>query len=277
MTDCHHRHDVESSDGVRVALHDLGGSGPPLLFLHATGFHGNCYRQIARQLHDIRHCWAPDLRGHGDSTVPTGDRFEWGGMVDDVCAVLDHLDIDGAVDFFGHSMGGATVLGTELRRPGTVRRAWLFEPIVFPDLPSRGPSVLIEAARKRRATFASYEAAIARYATRPPFDAIDPAVLEDYERFGFDPFDDGVALKCAPESEAATFANADPTLFDRVTAITADIRIIGSSDGDAPAMFAPLAADQIEGALYECWNGETHLGPFAKPGRAAAEIRAHIS
>ena len=31
---------VESTDGVVVALHDLGGAGPPLLFLHATGCHG---------------------------------------------------------------------------------------------------------------------------------------------------------------------------------------------------------------------------------------------
>ncbi|MBV8692532.1 MAG: alpha/beta hydrolase, partial [Actinobacteria bacterium] len=30
-----------STDGVQVAAYELGGSGPPLLLSHATGFHGH--------------------------------------------------------------------------------------------------------------------------------------------------------------------------------------------------------------------------------------------
>ena len=267
---------VPSSDEVSVALHDLGGDGPPLIFVHATGFHGYCYRRIAEYLHDIRRCLALDLRGHGDSTMPTNGRFEWAGMVDDLCAVLDTLEIAEPIDFVGHSLGGAVILNTELRRPGTIRRAWLFEPIVFPGFDQQSPSPLAQGARKRRATFESFDAAIARYGSRPPFNAIDPLVLDDYVRFGFRPHDDGVTLKCAPESEAATFENADGTLFDRVAAINADIRLVGSTDGDAPATFAPRAAEQIPGAVYECWDGETHFGPFTRPGRAAEGIRTVI-
>lgn len=276
MTSSDRPQHIASSDGVSVALHDLGGDGPPLVFVHATGFHGRCYRRIAERLSDVRHCVAPDLRGHGNSTTPTNGRFAWAGMVDDLCAVLDALGIDEPIDFVGHSMGGATVLGTELRRPGSVRKAWLFEPIVFPDIGERGPSPLVEGARKRRAVFDSFDAAIDRYGSRPPFDAIDPLVLDDYVRFGFHPGGDGVTLKCAPESEAATFENTDSTLFGRISAITADIRVIGSSDGDAPADFAPIAAAQMPGADYSCWEGETHFGPFAEPRRAADEIRSFI-
>ena len=47
---------ASSSDGVELAIHDLGGEGPPLLFVHATGFHGRCYTRVAEQLGDIRHC-----------------------------------------------------------------------------------------------------------------------------------------------------------------------------------------------------------------------------
>ena len=276
MNGQHRTRYVASSDGVSVAYHELGGEGPPLVFVHATGFHGHCYRRIAERLHDIRRCLAIDLRGHGDSTPPTNERFEWAGMVDDLCAVLEALELDEPLDFVGHSLGGAVILGTELRRPTSIRRAWLFEPIVFPGIDKRGPSPLIEGARKRRATFESFDAAIDRYRSRPTFDAIDPSVLDDYVRFGFRPDTDGVSLKCAPASEAATFANADGTLFDRVAAIDAEIRLIGSTDGDAPAMFAPLAAAQIPGAVYECWDGETHFGPFTHPDRAAAEIRAFV-
>ena len=28
---------IDSTDGVRLAVHDLGGDGPPLLLAHATG------------------------------------------------------------------------------------------------------------------------------------------------------------------------------------------------------------------------------------------------
>ena len=31
---------IPSTDGVQVAVHDYGGDGPPIIFCHATGFHG---------------------------------------------------------------------------------------------------------------------------------------------------------------------------------------------------------------------------------------------
>lgn len=264
-----------STDGVELAIHDLGGDGPPLLFVHATGFHGRCYTQIARRLHDTRHCWAPDLRGHGASTIPADDRFAWAGMADDLCAVLDALEIDEPIDFVGHSMGGATVVATELRRPGTIRTAWLFEPILFPPM-GDNPSTMSDVARNRRATFDSHEAVIERYGSRPPFSAVDPDVLEDYVRFGFEPTDDGVTLSCTPESEARTFESVDYSVFGRLGEIDADITVIASTDGAPPALIAPMVAEAIPTAELVAWDGETHFGPFTHPGRAAEEIRANL-
>ena len=49
---------IDSSDGVRIVLHDLGGpSGgvpgtPVLLFSHATGFHGRVWEPMASLLAD---------------------------------------------------------------------------------------------------------------------------------------------------------------------------------------------------------------------------------
>ena len=90
---------IRSTDGVQIALHDLGGAGPPLVFVHATGFHAWCYRRIAERLHDIRHCYGVDLRGHGDSTTPSNDRFEWEAMAEDLGAAIEHLRPDGPIDF----------------------------------------------------------------------------------------------------------------------------------------------------------------------------------
>ena len=65
---------VPSSDGVTLAVHDLGGDGPPILLAHATGFHGRVWLPVATHLADA-HCWAPDLLGHGDSVVPDEHTF----------------------------------------------------------------------------------------------------------------------------------------------------------------------------------------------------------
>lgn len=266
---------LPSTDGVAVALHSLGGTGPPLIFVHATGFHGRCYQQIASQLQDLRAAFAPDLRGHGDATTPTNGRFAWAGMADDLGAVLDHLAIDTPVDFVGHSMGGATVLATELRRPGTIRRAWLYEPIVMASVAS-APSPLATAARKRRPSFPTYEAAVERYRSRPPFNAVDPAVLDDYVRFGFRRDGDEVTLKCRPDDEAATFEAADSTLFAQLAAITAPVTIVGSGDGGHPAQMAPDIAGQLPNAEFVTWADDTHFGPFTNPSRAADEIRTML-
>ncbi len=265
---------VPSTDAVELAVHDLGGDGPPLVFVHATGFHGRCYQQIATRLSDVRHCWAPDLRAHGDSTEPADDRFDWAGMADDLCSVLDALGIDQPIDFVGHSMGGATVVAVELRRPGTIRTAWLFEPILFPPM-GDNPSMMADVARNRRARFESVDAVIDRYGSRPPFSAVDRAVLDDYVRFGFRTAEDGVELKCTPESEARTFESVDYTVFDRLEAIDADITVIGSTDGGPPAMIAPRIAEAIPTADFVLWD-DTHFGPFSDPDRAAREIRATL-
>src|SRR4051794_39364521 len=121
---------VESTDGVSVAVHDLGGDGPPLIICHATGFCAGAYIPLAEHLAD-RHVWALDFRAHGDSTAPEQDRFDWDGAADDLAAVLAELG-DDPIDAFGHSMGGAALMLVEARRPGTLRSAYLFEPIVVP-------------------------------------------------------------------------------------------------------------------------------------------------
>ena len=66
---------------------------------------------------------------------------------------------------------------------------------------------LVTATRRRRALFPSVDAALANYAAKPPLDALDPAALDAYVRYGFHADVDGagVRLKCDPELEARTF------------------------------------------------------------------------
>ncbi|MGH9188384.1 MAG: alpha/beta fold hydrolase, partial [Acidimicrobiales bacterium] len=111
-------HRIPSTDGVVLAVHDLGGAGPRLLLTHATGFHGRVFAPLARALGGRFRCVAPDLRGHGVTTTPEGLGYEWSGFGDDVRAVIDGLG-DGPWFGAGHSLGGAALLMAEERRPGT--------------------------------------------------------------------------------------------------------------------------------------------------------------
>ncbi|MEQ8841774.1 MAG: alpha/beta hydrolase [Acidimicrobiales bacterium] len=269
---------IRSTDGVSVALHDLGGDGPPLLLLHATGFHGRAYTQIARRLHDHFRVWAPDLRGHGDSITPDM-ALPWRGMVDDALAVLDHLGADAPLAVCGHSMGGATAMATELRRPGTVRAAWIFEPIIFPPSATAGSGAnpLAEGARRRRQDFASLDEVIERYTGRGPFAAVDPVVLRDYITHGFRPTADGVTLTTTGENEARTFEGADLELFPRLHEIGVPVTVVGSGDGAPPALAAPLVAAELPAGRLVSWPDRSHFGPFEDPARAAAEIIAALA
>ena len=53
---------VSSTKGVTLAVHDLGGEGPPFLIAHATGMCGRAYEPLAAVLAPHFHVHAIDFR-----------------------------------------------------------------------------------------------------------------------------------------------------------------------------------------------------------------------
>jgi pimeloyl-ACP methyl ester carboxylesterase len=172
---------VASTDGVDLAVYDLGGEGPDLLFVHATGFCAGVWGPLAGHLDGFRRA-ALDVRGHGRSTVPTEvewrDGLDWHGAAADVLVAVDVLGLDRPVGV-GHSMWGAALLLAEQARPGTFRALWLYEPVVFPPatFPEDRPNPMSEAALRRRPGFDSAGAARANFGSKPPFDELHPDAL----------------------------------------------------------------------------------------------------
>ena len=117
---------ANSSDGVSVVLHDLGGDGDPLLISHATGFHGRAYQPVAEALHDVFHSVAPDYRGHGDTPQPVSVPTDWERYGDDAVAAARTLPAPCVG--FGHSMGGACLLMAAHREPQRFRGLVIYEP-----------------------------------------------------------------------------------------------------------------------------------------------------
>lgn len=270
--------EVATSDGLRLAVHDLGGEGPPLLLSHATGFHGRVWEPFAAALADRFHCWSWDFRGHGDSPTPEGHPFDWERFADDVLAVVDGLGLDGPVPAVGHSKGGASLLLAEARRPGTFSALFCYEPIIFPTDPPPGPvdaphNPLVEVTLRRRSTFPSFEEALANFAMKPPLDVLHPDAVEAYVRHGFREEPDGsVALKCRAEDEAQMYrmGSAHPA-WGRLPEIACPVAVACGEHGMPidPAAAAHLASRLPHGEAV-VFDGLGHFGPLTHPADVAA-------
>ena len=264
-------------DGVVLALHDLGGEGPPALLVHATGFHGQVFSPLAHYLGTRFRCLALDLRGHGESGVPPDLNFDWAGFGTDVLTAVDALGIEGPVGI-GHSCGGASLLLAEEARPGTFSALYCFEPIVFASgaLSVPDPSALLaRKARQRREVFSSRREAYASYAAKPPLDVLHPDALEAYVEFGFEDLPDGsVRLRCRGENEARMYEGGlRHTAFSRLNAVKCPTVIASGAESRnfARADFEPLVERLVDASL-EVIPGIGHFGPLEAPSAVSDSV-----
>ncbi|MGB0113194.1 MAG: alpha/beta hydrolase [Ilumatobacteraceae bacterium] len=270
---------MPSSDHVSVAIHEFGGGGRPLLLSHATGFHGYCYLPIADELGDDATSFALDYRGHGDTARPDDWTIDWEQYGDDALAAARAVAPDGGLIGFGHSMGGACLLMAAHRDPSLFDAIVVFEPIVFPPRPAdaepgNGPS-LSAGARKRRASFESFDQAITNYASKPPMMAFDPDVLRLYVAHGFRPAPEGVRLKCDPETEAGTFdmGGGHDTWTVLPEIATKVVVAAGATEDFGPGSIAAGIAERLPNAAYVQRDDWNHFTPFIDPAAMAALIR----
>ncbi|HUI50049.1 MAG TPA: alpha/beta hydrolase [Acidimicrobiia bacterium] len=267
---------------VRLSVHEWGGDGPPVLLAHATGFHGMVWGPLAARLVAAgRRVFSFDFRGHGDSDAPDSD-YSWHGFADDVLAVADHLGVarDPALVACGHSKGGAALLLAEQKLPGTFRRIWAYEPILFASeetLPPKDDFFLARAARKRRNEWTSTEEAIAAYSAKAPLDVMTPDSMRAYVEYGLRDRGDGVlVLKCRPEVEAQVFSMAPNNgAYAHLGEVDAEVLIVCGeiSTSVDPALGARIA-DALPHGRLEVLAGLGHFGPQQDPDACAASIVA---
>lgn len=146
-----------------LRYHDLPGGGTPLIFLHGLGCASSCdYPSVAA--HPAlagRRMLLVDFLGSGFSDRPA----DFPATVDAHAATIVELASrlePGAVDIFGHSMGGAVAIMAASRLGRRVRRLVLSEPNLVPgggafslrvagmseaDYLARGHDDLVRAAR----------------------------------------------------------------------------------------------------------------------------------
>jgi len=224
-------------NGLELVLYEWPGtepqnSEPPILFLHASGFHAHLWNQVIDALSG-RHCLALDLRGHGRSSKPEPpDAYEWRAFAEDIVGLIEQRALTGAIGV-GHSLGGHALAQAEALTPGHFAALLLIDPVILPKAVyaverSNEPSEPHFTAR-RRADWGSSDEMFARFKDRPPYNRWQAAVLRDYCEYGLLPKADGIGftLACPPRIEAAIYPNAvHADIYDLLSEIEIPVRIL---------------------------------------------------
>ena len=108
-----------STNGTEIYYVDVGQpTGPPIVLIHGFPVSHEMWTHQIEVLKNVYRVVAFDLRGQGRSEVGDG-QFTLESLVDDLIALLDHLEIRQAV-LCGLSMGGYVCLRTAERNPERV-------------------------------------------------------------------------------------------------------------------------------------------------------------
>ncbi|TAD82347.1 MAG: alpha/beta hydrolase [Sphingomonadales bacterium] len=274
-------------NGIDLAVHEWPshGGAVPMVFAHATGFHGRVFDAIIEHFpgHPV---FAIDLRGHGQSRA--GPIDDWRILARDVADFLAQADIAGAVGI-GHSMGAHTLLQVAADNPGRFARLVLFDPVILaPDFYGDGRPLYTadnpHPAIRRKRDFASAAAMIERFRERDPYNLFDPRVFEDYCRHGLVPAasGEGLELACAPEIEASVYASSrsNGAILEAAKTVGIPVLVVRAQHTDlqdfkSSPTWVQLAEHLPRGVdLYR--PDMTHFHPFEDPADAARIIAEFI-
>ena len=274
---------LDGDDGEHCVVHDFGGEGPPVLLTHGNGLNAGMWATVVPLLRSHRRCFGLDFRGHGASRVlnPPLD-VERSRLVTEVLNAVTAIG-EGPIDAVGHSLGGATLLRTEVENPQTFQKLWLFEPVMVPEGQPRpdGDHPLVIAARRRRSEFASLDEFIERLMSKPPYAQCEEAAVRANAALGSQPAPAGLVLTCSGETEAEIFSSGTPTDFSTLAQVKSPVVVargeaVAPGNELPPAMAEPIASHLGNGELLTM-EGLTHFGPMEDGERVAQAVLAHLT
>ncbi len=256
--------EVDGGSGRLVAA--VRGRGdprgePPVLLLHPTNLVADAWEDVVSGLGADRTTIAPDLRGHGRSTVegPFGVD-EW---LDDVVRVLDACGVE-LVHAVGGSLGGTLAMVLARRAPERVATVTSFgSPLVVEGQITAFVEMLGE--RGVRATFE----------TLVPELSLAPGTDPDVARRAVD-----FCNRNAQDVVAAVLGGASGTdvreegrgLGDTLPVLT----VAGAEDRTCPPAASREVAELVGGAYAEM-PGVGHLPMLEDPSGTCALIRRQIA
>ena len=266
---------------LRFHYLDFGGDGPPLLFLHATGFHAWVWLPYVRRFASRYHVLALDQRGHGLSDKPA-EGYRWEVFGTDLKGFLDALDLD-EVRAVGHSMGGTAIAAAAAAGTRRLARAVLVEPVLVsaPGItePARD-NPLSAGARRRRSSGPSRDAMFASLRGKMPFETWEEEFVRLYCDHGVaDRADGQVELLCPGEIEAQVYANAVLTdgfaLLEHLAVPTLAVR--GKKSPGFEAASAAEAMRRLPSGTLRTVEGSGHFAPMERSAEVGDAIASFLA
>ncbi|MFX1550772.1 MAG: alpha/beta fold hydrolase [Promethearchaeota archaeon] len=105
-------------------------SGPKMILIHGLFLNSDCWKFQLTKFEQSFHILRFDLRGHGRTTKPK-KRFTIRNYVDDMNALLKHLDWVNDLYLVGHSLGGMIALVYGLENPSHVKKMIVADSFCF--------------------------------------------------------------------------------------------------------------------------------------------------
>lgn len=230
--------------------YEISGSGPVVMFAHSLGSDLSIWEAQRSALAKRHTVLAYDLRGHGQTTAPTG-AYSFDLLAADAVALLDALGIE-RTSFVGISLGGMVgqalalmapsrleklvLADTACRYPHEAQAAW---PDRIRQIEANGLAPLIAPTLERWFT-ASYRAA------RPELVARIGNLIRNTPPAGY--------IGCC-------HAIAHLDFYARLAAIEVPtLVLVGAQDAGTPPAMAREIASAIPNARLEIIPGAAHLG-----------------
>jgi pimeloyl-ACP methyl ester carboxylesterase len=243
--------------GFEMAYDDTGGNRVPLLLIHGYPHDRTLWSTQRVDLSDIARVIAPDLRGFGESGMPSGV-MTMDDYADDVRALLDALSIKNAV-VGGLSMGGYIAFAFYRKYGHRVRALILADTRPQPDSPEG------KKARDESAVVARTEG-VGAIADRMLPKMLTPKTISETPdlanaaraMMARQPVDGVVAALIAmrdrPDSTPTLAQISVPTLV-----------ITGREDTLIPAKDAEMMQQGIKGARLVSIGNAAHMSNFEQP------------
>lgn len=268
-------------DGLDLAVWEWPGDAPPLVFVHATGFHGRCWDAIIRRLRG-RRALAVELRGHGRSAKPDPP-YHWRAFGRDLAQLAARLELRGAMGI-GHSSGGHAIVLLAALAPEALARLLVIDPTIFPRERYGQAPWDASFTLRRKNHWHSVEEMVQRLGAKPAFARWQPEVLHDYCAYGLLARDHHLVLACPPAVEASIYAEstaAESSLWAEIPTIRQPVTVMRAGKQRQPGVFdlsssptAPELAASFPHGRDVLLEGHSHYIPMEDPEAVVRELIA---
>jgi haloalkane dehalogenase len=126
--------------GLRLHYLDEGATdAPPVLMLHGNPTWSFYYRNLVLALRGTHRCIVPDHIGCGLSDKPPESRYDYrlASRVEDLAALIDHLDLQQPLTLVVHDWGGMIGFAWAVKHPQRINRLVVMNTAAFPKPPDK--------------------------------------------------------------------------------------------------------------------------------------------